>query len=46
MVTRDLAFMTMDPYLRKRWDLPGQVRQKWFCQQADQPDEEDLNWDW
>lgn len=46
VVMRDLAFMTMDPYLRKRWDPPAQVSQKCFCEQADQPGEEDLNWEW
>lgn len=43
VVMRDLAFMIMDPYLRRRWDPPGQVRQKCFCEQADQPGEENLN---
>lgn len=27
-----LSFRTIDPYIRKRWDPPGQVRQKCFCQ--------------
>lgn len=41
VVMRDLAFMAVD--LRKRRDLPEQVRQKRFCQQADQPGEKELN---
>lgn len=41
VVMRDLAFMAVD--LRKKWDLPDQVRQKHFRQQADQPGEKDVN---
>lgn len=43
VVMRELAFIFMDPYLRKIWDPRGQVRQKCFCQQANQAGEEDVN---